>query len=451
MRSAENVFIGFGKAAKTLAFKMAQRGESVIVIEANDRMYGGTCINVACIPSKLLYELSGRLILGGEATNYHQAIMQKRSVIGQLRYSNFHKLADLPPVTILNGSATFIDTHTVHVTYNNGTEEDIAGQRIFINTGSKQVMPDIDGIDSHFVTTSETLMEQDRLPKELVIIGGGYIALEFATTYSEFGSKVTILDRNHQFMPHDEPEFSDEIRADFNDRGITIISDATVNQIIDEQDRAAIYVSVAGEKRVIYADTILAATGRHANIDQLNLPAAGVKTNERGVIVDDHLHTNVRHIWALGDVRGGAQFTYISLDDHRIVLDELYGGGEKSLQEQKLVPHVLFVKPAYATIGLDEPTAKAQGIHYRVARFQVKGSPKAHILGNARGTYKALVDDSDYIIGATLYAVASYEVINILSMAMHNHIKYQQVRDQIYAHPTMSEALNDLFDTVAPL
>jgi pyruvate/2-oxoglutarate dehydrogenase complex dihydrolipoamide dehydrogenase (E3) component len=249
-------------------------------------------------------------------------------------------------------------------------------------------------------------------------------------------------------MSGSEREFADAIYSDFITRGVIINNGAEVTRIVDKDGHATIMVTVSGKQQDIDADTILVATGRKANIDTLNVAAAGVKTDREGIVVDDHLHTSTDHIWAIGDVRGGEQFANVTRDDSQIVLNELYGDGNRTLAEQRLVPHVLFVKPAYAAIGLNEDNAKEQGISYRVARFRAEESLKAHILGNSRGIYKALVDDNDYIIGASLYALGAYEVINILSMAIHNHIKYQQVRDQVYAHPTMSESLNNLFGSL---
>ncbi len=447
MREAKNVFIGFGKAAKTLAFKLAKAGESVVMIEGSDQMYGGTCINIACIPSKFLYTLSTAPVVGTQARNYKQAVLSKRGLIGSLRMKNLHKIADLPAVTVLTGWAHFDDDHTVTVSYANGSSEQVHGERIFINTGAKAIMPAIPGLaDSKFTVTSTEMLDQARLPKQLVIIGGGYIGLEFATTYQQFGAQVTILDRKTQFMARDEREVAQAVHDQFDQAGIKVIQDAQVLQVTDAGTQAQISATVAGTPQMFTADTILVATGRAANIANLGLEKTTIQTNDYGIVVDDHLRTDATNVWAMGDVRGGAQFTFISLDDYRIVYDQLMGQGKRSLQEQATVPHTVFLNPPLSTIGLNEEQATAQGINYRVAKLPAAAMPKAHILGNSAGYLKALVGDDDQILGATLFCVEAHEVINILSLAMHQHVPYQVLRDQIFAHPTMSEALNDLLE-----
>ncbi|MFD1318620.1 FAD-dependent oxidoreductase [Loigolactobacillus zhaoyuanensis] len=450
MREAKNVFIGFGKAAKTLAFKLAKAGESVIMIEGSDQMYGGTCINIACIPSKLLYTLSMEPVVGTKQRNYHQAILNKRGLIGSLRTKNLHKIADLPAVAVLTGWAKFTDDHTLMVSYANGTSEQVRGERIFINTGAKAITPTIPGLsDSKFMVTSTEMLDQAHLPKQLVIIGGGYIGLEFATTYAQFGAQVTVLDKQKQFMSRDEREVAQAVHAQFDQAGIQVVQDVAVTQVTDAGPHAVINASVAGKPATFTADMILVATGRAANIKNLGLENTTIKTTARGIAVDDHLRTSAENVWAMGDVRGGAQFTYISLDDYRIVYDQLLGEGKRSLQEQEVVPHTVFLNPPLSTIGLNEEQVKAQGINYRVAKIPAAAMPKAHILGNSAGYLKALVGAENQILGATLFCVEAYEVINLISLAMHQHLPYQVLRDQIFAHPTMSEALNDLFETLA--
>lgn len=450
MITAQNVFIGFGKAAKTLAGALANRGESVIMIEASDKMYGGTCINVACIPTKTLLTSSQNNRLGNAQENYFNAIMNKNDVTGTLRYSNLHKLSDKATVTVLNGWAEFEAPKQLKVTYQNGKTDQISGDRIFINTGSTPIIPEITGLkDSIFMQTSETLMDQKRLPQKLVIIGGGYIGLEFASIYANFGSQVTIIDANDQFMPRDERELAVAVQRDLAAKGVQFELKAQVTKVVDQVGAARIEFERAGQAQQITADTILVATGRKANIAHLGLKNAGIATNQRGIIVDDHLRTNVKNIWAMGDVRGGAQFTYLSLDDYRIVLDQLVGDGKRTVLEQELVPHVVFLNTPVATIGINEEQAQKEQIAYKVGKLATKAVPKAHVLGNTTGYLKVLVSPETHeILGATLYCIDAQELINVVSLAMHQHLHYEVLRDQIYSHPTMTEAFNDLFATI---
>ncbi|MCY9806659.1 FAD-dependent oxidoreductase [Lentilactobacillus senioris] len=450
MITAQNVFIGFGKAAKTLAGALANRGESVIMIEASDKMYGGTCINVACIPTKTLLTSSQNNRLGDAQENYRSAIVNKNDVTGTLRSSNLHKLSDKATVTVLNGWAEFEAPKQLKVTYQNGKVDQISGERIFINTGSTPIIPEIPGlVTSPFMQTSETLMDQRRLPKHLAIVGGGYIGLEFASIYANFGSQVTIIDAGKQFMARDERELATAVQRDMAAKGVEFELNAQVTQVINQVGEAKIEFEQDGQRRTLTADTILVSTGRKANIAKLGLDKAGIATNQRGIIVDDHLRTNVDNIWAMGDVRGGAQFTYISLDDYRIVLDQLVGDGKRTLAEQELVPHVVFLNTPVATIGLNEEQAKNQQIAYQVGKLATTAVPKAHVLGNTTGYLKVLVDPANHeILGATLYCIEAQELINMISLAMHQHLPYEVLRDQIYSHPTMTEAFNDLFGTI---
>ena len=291
-------------------------------------------------------------------------------------------------------------------------------------------------------------MDQEVLPKELVIIGGGYIAAEFATTYAQFGAHVTMLIRNPTFMSFMEREAAAAIHESLTDLGVDIRLHATVTEVTDGDIAATLTVNQDGQVTSVTADTILIATGRHANIDGLGLENTHVLTNERGILVDDQLRTAAPNVWALGDVRGGAQHTYISLDDSRIIMNQLRGDGRATLAQQAVTPSVVFTNPPMATIGLNQEEADAQGIHYRMSKMAVAALPKTYIAGNTRGYMKALVDDNDHIIGATLFAIEAHEMINLISMAMHNNLPYQTIRDQIFAHPTMSEGLNDLFEGI---
>ncbi|OAD64252.1 pyridine nucleotide-disulfide oxidoreductase [Pediococcus parvulus] len=450
MITAKNVFIGFGKAAKTLAGALAAHGESVIMIEVSDKMYGGTCINVACIPTKTLLTSSQNNQLGNAQKNYLNAIVNKNDVTGTLRESNLHKISDKSTVTVLNGRAEFESATQLKVTYKNGKTDEITGERIFINTGSTPILPNIPGLqESKFVKTSESLMDQRRLPTHLAIIGGGYIGLEFASIYANFGSKVTILDAGDKFMPRDERELATEVKQNLAKKDVQFEFNTQIDQIEDHAGGARISFTQNGQARQLSVDTILVATGRRANIDHLGLDRAGVETNHRGVVVNEHLQTNIKNIWAMGDVRGGAQFTYISLDDYRIVLDQLVGEGKRTLAEQELVPHVVFLDTPVATIGLNEEQAKAQNVSYKVGKIAAASVPKTHVLGNTTGYLKVLVSpDSHEILGATLYCEDSQELINTISLAMHQHIHYEVLRDQIYSHLTMTEAFNDLFSAI---
>jgi len=456
MREVQNIIIGFGKAGKTLAGYLAKKGEKTVLIEENPLRYGGTCINVACIPSKSL-ENSAResAVLGGEfsekAERYQKAIEEKRRLTHFLRGKNLEKVQGAG-VEVIDGRASFLDEHRILVESAKGDEE-IRGERIFVNTGAKTIIPKIAGVESSKrVYTSESMMELDTLPKNLVIIGGGYIGLEFASYYQNFGSTVTILQDSNDFIPREDREMAKAIEENMEKMGITLCKGVTVQEIKDQDKESLILFQQGGEGKTITADAILVATGRKPNAENLALEKAGLSLTERGAIpVDSSLRTKVPHIFAMGDVTGGMQFTYISLDDFRIVKaaleQEAKGEGTalRSTENRGAIPYSVFLTPAFSRVGITEEEAKAQGKQYRVAKLPVAAIPKAQVLRQTAGLLKVIIEEgSNLILGAHLYCPESYEMINLIKLAMDQKIPANVLASQIYTHPTMTEAFNDL-------
>lgn len=456
MREVQNIIIGFGKAGKTLAGYLAKKGEKTVLIEENPLRYGGTCINVACIPSKSL-ENSAResAALGGEfsekAERYQKAIEEKRRLTHFLRGKNLEKVQGAG-VEVIDGRASFLDEHRILVESAKGDEE-IRGERIFVNTGAKTIIPKIAGVESSKrVYTSESMMELDTLPKNLVIIGGGYIGLEFASYYQNFGSTVTILQDTMDFIPREDREMAKAIEENMEKMGITLCKGVTVQEIQDKEEESLILFQQGGEGKTITADAILVATGRKPNVENLALEKAGLSLTERGAIpVDSSLRTKVPHIFAMGDVTGGLQFTYISLDDFRIVKaaleQEAKGEGTalRSTENRGAIPYSVFLTPAFSRVGITEEEAKAQGKQYRVAKLPVAAIPKAQVLRQTAGLLKVIIEEgSNLILGAHLYCPESYEMINLIKLAMDQKIPANVLASQIYTHPTMTEAFNDL-------
>lgn len=447
MQHYPNIVIGFGKAGKTLAKFLATQGQEVLVIEQSNQMYGGTCINIACLPSKRL------VIAAHNGVPFPDAIAGKTEMTSQLRNKNYHMLADEPTITILDGHAEFIADHELAVTTTSGEVINVAGERIFINTGAITRIPaEIPGIaDSPFLLTSTTLMEQTELPQELVILGGGYIGLEFASMMNQFGAHVTILDHNDQFLRREDDDVAQALYDDLVADGIDFKLGVTINQVINHTDQAEIEYTDHGTTTSITADKFVVAMGRTPNTMELGLANTNIQVNDRqAIVVNEHLQTSVDNVWAMGDVTGGLQFTYISLDDFRIVKDQLFGAGARTTNNRPAVPTSVFTQTPLANVGLTEKEAHAQGIDYLLFKLPVMAIPKAKVIGNQRGLYKALVNPTDHtLLGATLYGEESFEMINLLTTAINNHLPYETLRDQIYTHPTMTEALNDLFK--APL
>lgn len=442
METIKNIIIGFGKGGKTLAKFLAQKGEEVLVIEKSNKMYGGTCINIACLPSKRL------IIEAANGVSYVDAVNGKNEMTAQLREKNYHMLADEKTVTVLDGEAHFIADHEIEVKLPNGKEVQYKGDRIFINTGAVPVMLPIPGLkESKYILDSTQAMDEKKMPKNLTIIGAGYIGLEFASMFAKYGSKVTVLDHNKEFLAREDEDISNAVRKDMEDAGIKFELGADIEKITDETSNAKITYQINEERKTISADRILVATGRKPNTENLGLENTAIETTDRGAIkVDDFLRTTVDNVWAIGDVKGGLQFTYISLDDFRIIKDQLFGTGARMVSDRKVVPYTVFISPALSQVGLNEKQANKLEKEYKLFKLPVTAIPKAKVAKDNRGLFKALVDpETEKILGATLYGIESYELINMISLAMKAHLSYTVLRDQIYTHPTMSEAFNDLF------
>ncbi|OUN17172.1 pyridine nucleotide-disulfide oxidoreductase [Ligilactobacillus salivarius] len=441
MQEFKNIVIGFGKGGKTLAKNLAAKGESVLVVEKSKKMYGGTCINIACLPSKNM------IINAQRGINFEDAVKEKDEMTTVLRNKNYHMVADEETATVLDGTAKFIDNHTIEIVLDSGERTEVKGERIFINTGATPIIPQIKGLkESKYILDSTAAMDQNSLPNELVILGAGYIGMEFASMFARYGAKVTVLDTNEKFLKREDDDISEMLFNDLSQDGIEFKLGVKVVEVKDLSDKVEIIYEINGKKQTVKADKLLVATGRKPVTENLGLENTDIELDERGAIkVDDYLRTTAENVWAIGDVKGGPQFTYISLDDFRIIFDQLYGKGKRKVSDRNLVPYSVFITPALSRVGLNEVEAKNKGIEYKLFKLAATSIPKAKVIGNTRGMYKILVDpDTEEILGATIYGEESYEVINLIALAMKAKLPYTMLRDQIYTHPTMSEALNDV-------
>lgn len=455
MKKFDAVIIGFGKGGKTLAGALAAAGKTVALAERSDKMYGGTCINVACIPTKALnHSAALSAAMGGDfdekAARYRAAIAEKRALTAKLRQKNYDKLASNPKITVLQGAARFTGPHTVSVSGPQGIQE-LWGENLFINTGARPFVPPIPGLAGNpRVYLSETLMELEQLPRRLVIIGGGYIGMEFASIWANFGSQVTVVQDGETFLPREDAEIAAAVLESLNARGVAVLRGAKIEAVREGEGTALVDLTMGGEARTLEAEAVLVATGRRPELEGLHPEAAGVELTPRGAVkVDAQLRTTAPHIFAMGDVAGGLQFTYISLDDSRIVRSALLGDGGRTTENRGAVPYSVFLDPPFSRVGLTEQEARDAGYQVKIARLQAAAIPKAQILRQPTGLLKAVVDaDSGRVLGAHLFCAESHEMINLLKLVVDQKIPYTALRDAVYTHPTMSEALNDLFSAV---
>ena len=458
MKKYDAIIIGFGKGGKTLAADLANHGWNVAVVERSTGMYGGTCINIGCIPTKALVHYAQ--VTGYRrpstfeqyAEEFKQAILAKEKLTSLLREKNFKNLDDRETVTVYTGEASFRSPYEIVVK----TDTDsflLEGEKIFINTGATTIIPTISGIeDNPYVYTSTSIMELEKLPRHLVIVGGGYIGLEFASMFAGFGSKVTILEAGEVFIPREDRDIADSVKSTLEKKGITIHLNTVVQTIEQDVERAAVICrnAISGDTLRLDDEAVLLATGRKPNTESLNLQAAGIQTTNRGAIeVDSKLRTNIPNIWAIGDVHGGLQFTYLSLDDYRIIREELFGNGFRSLDDREAVAYSVFIDPPLAHVGLNETQARKMEKNIKVASLPAAAMPRTRTIEQTDGLLKAVVDaDTGKILGCTLFCAESSEVINTVSLAMRLGQDYTFLRDSIFTHPSMSEALNDLFGLI---
>ena len=443
------VILGFGKAGKTLAGALAKQGKKVVLVERSRGMYGGTCINVGCIPSKSLVTSAAEAKLHADApfeekaARYAEAIAEKRRVTGLLRGKNYDKLNDLENVTVMDGFGRFLSGHEVEVLLTDGGSTVLEADRIFINTGSEPVIPRIEGMEGNpHVYFSETLMDEEKLPRDLVMIGAGYIGMEFASMYANFGSNVTVLQDGDVFLPREDRDVAEAIHGLLEKQGVKILENAKTSRL----DGGDVIFEKDGVQQTLHADAVLVATGRKAATEGLQLDKAGVAVTPRGAVETDALlRTTAPDIWALGDVNGGPQFTFVSLDDYRIVMSQL-NSGSRSRDDRQNVPYSVFMDTPLGRVGITEAEAEKKGIPVRILKLPTAAVPKAQVLRHTGGFLKAVVHaETGKILGASLLCPEAYELINTIKLAMDEDLDYTVLRDRIYTHPTMTEAFNDLF------
>lgn len=442
--------VGGGKAGKTLAMDTARAGGRVVMVERG--MIGGTCINVACIPTKTLVttaRLARRagsadtlgLRLGTPRIDLELLRSHKQGVVSDMVQLNHQQFLD-SGMDFALGTARFVAERTVAIDLNDGGRRVVRGADVVINTGTKPHLAAIPGLADAKPLTSESIMDLRRIPERLVVLGGGYVGLEFAQMFAAFGSQVTVLERGPHLLPHEDRDIATALAACLQEDGVELITDAAVQEVRREQGSVRVLLK---DGRELTADDVLAATGRDPVTRGLGLEAAGVRTDQRGFVrVDDRLATDAPHTWAVGDVAGSPQFTHVSLDDYRIVKDNINGGTRSTVG--RLVPWNLFTDPELARVGLTEEQARATGRSIRVAKLPVKAIPRARTLRDTRGLWKAVVDrDSEQILGAALLGPESAEVLSVVQTAMWAQMPFTRLRDGMIAHPTMAEGLNALF------
>ncbi|MEH2233857.1 MAG: mercuric reductase [Nostoc sp.] len=461
----DDIIIGGGKAGKTLAPALVADGRKTALVERSLNMIGGGCINIACIPTKTMVAsanvantVRNSAAYGVKANtpivNLAEVIQRKRSVVQSAREMNLHNLETALNNNLIIAEARFVAPKTIAVTTTEGNNRLLTAERLFINTGTRPLIPSIPGLTEVEFLTSESIMELEYLPEHLIVLGSGYIGLEFAQMFRRFGSRITVIGQNEQILSQQDPDIAIAVQTLLEKDGIEFLLKAKVLRIDRTGNETILQIQVADRSLSLQGSHLLVAVGRAPNIESLNLAAAGVATDTRGFIqVNDRLETNVPGIWALGDINGGPQYTHISLDDYRIIKTNLIDGGDSPLERlrqrsrgDRLVPSCLFIDPELAHVGLTETEAQQQGYAIRVAKVDASAVPRARTLGQTDGLLKAIVDtETGRILGCSLLCHEAGEVISTVQMVMQAQMPYTVLRDGILTHPTMTEGLNILF------
>jgi pyruvate/2-oxoglutarate dehydrogenase complex dihydrolipoamide dehydrogenase (E3) component len=453
----KNIIIGSGEGGKYLAWHLAQSGQQTVVIER--RWIGGSCPNVNCLPSKnevwsakvahLVHHGDRFGTTAGAASSDMAAVRdRKREMVEGLIAMHLDRYK-ATGAELAMGEATFTSSNTLEVRLNDGGIRTLAGERIFLNLGTHASIPPVPGLAESEPLTNIEALELDRLPEHLIVIGGGYVGLEFAQAYRRFGSRVTILQQAPQLLAHEDPDVAAELLQIFGSEGICVIAPAEIVSVHGRSgERVEVLMRTSYGEKTIAGSDILVAAGRTPNAAGIGLEVAGVDLDQRGYVkVNDRLETTARNVWAIGECAGSPQFTHISLDDFRVIRDNLAGGNRTT--RDRLVPSCLFTDPQVAHVGLTETEAKRRGIAVRVAKVPMSAVLRTRTIDETCGFMKALIEtNGDHILGFTMIGPEAGEVMTVAQTAMLAGLPYTALRDAILTHPTMAEGLNALFSRV---
>lgn len=456
MSQYDAIVVGAGQGGGPLAGALVRAGRRTALVEREH--VGGTCINEGCTPTKTIIA-SGRVahlarragdygvMAGTVSIDLGKVRQRKRDIVHSFRSGSERRLAAIEGLDLIFGEACFSGPKTLEVALNGGGSRSIGAELIFLNTGARPALPRIEGIDSVPVLTSTTILELDQVPEHLLVLGGGYIGLEFGQLYRRFGSQVTIVNRGKRLLAREDDDVVDAVAEILREDGIEVLLE-TPPVRVERRGDDGMELTVEGPEgsRILRGSHLLAAVGRTPNTDRLDPAAAGLKLDERGYIpVNDRLETNVAGIYALGDVNGGPAFTHISYDDFRILRTNLIEEGSATTTG-RLVPYTVFIDPQLGRVGLSEREAREQGRDIRVAKLPMSHVARALEVDETRGFMKAIVDaETKQILGAAVLGLEGGEIMSALQIAMMGKLPYTALRDAVFAHPTLCESLNNLF------
>jgi pyruvate/2-oxoglutarate dehydrogenase complex dihydrolipoamide dehydrogenase (E3) component len=449
--------IGSGEAGKYLAWTLSKDGHRTALVER--KMVGGSCPNVACLPSKNVIHAakvasyaaraaSFGLKLDGAETDMPAVQRRKRQMVEDLVGVHLARYEE-SGVELIMGEARFVAPKSVTVGLEEGGTRALSGERVILSVGTRAAIPGVPGLADAQPMTHVEALELDRVPEHLVIVGGGYVGLELAQAFRRLGSNVTVIERNHQLAGREDADVAAAILDVFRDEGIQTLLGAELRRVEGRSgDHVRLEVATPQSSQFVDGTDVLIAAGRTPNTDTLGLEAAGIELDGRGyVVVSDRLETTAPGVWAVGDCAGSPQFTHVAFDDFRVVRDALNGGTRTT--RDRLVPYCMFTDPVLARVGLNESEANARGIAYRLARLPMSAVLRTRTLSEPRGFMKMLIDrGSDRILGFSVFGAEGSELMAVVQTAMLGQLPFTALRDALYTHPTAAEGLTVLLANV---
>jgi pyruvate/2-oxoglutarate dehydrogenase complex dihydrolipoamide dehydrogenase (E3) component len=456
MPKYDAIVIGSGQAGNPLSQKLADKGWSVALVEKSE--LGGTCINTGCTPTKTMvasaqvahyarHAEQWGVHAGEVAVDLPKVVARKNQIVQQWRSSIEKKVKDRKNLHLYHGQAQFTGPHSVRV-----GNDVLEGERIFINSGTRPSVPSIEGLNRIEYLTNASIMELQQIPEHLLVLGGGYIGLEFGQMFRRFGSQVTVIHQGDHLLDREDSDVTDELKKALENEGIRFLLNARTSAVEKQNNQVSLKIGAGGKTETVTGSHLLVATGRRPNSDNLALEKAGVEVDQKGFIrVNPRLETNVPGIWALGDVKGGPAFTHISYNDYQIVYGNLIEGKNLST-DNRLVPYSVFTDPQLGRVGMTEKEARATGKRLKIGKIPVAWVARAIERSETAGLMKIVVDaETDRILGAAILSTEGGELVQILGFVMLASAPYTLLKGAIYIHPTLAEGFWTLMEEVKPV